>query len=202
VRKSTELPYILEVEHIALARGLIMTGRFDDAISLLEQLAIAARNGSRFGRLIQILALQVTAFAEMLNHESAFNAILEAFTYGAAEGFIQSFLDAGAPLAEFLLQVQPRLSPVHAAYSRSLLSAFGVPTPSESASNSGLGESLTIREQEILRMVANGFSNTEIAGVLIIEVSTVKRHINHIFSKLGVSSRPQAMVKARQLKLV
>ena len=53
-----------------------------------------------------------------------------------------------------------------------------------------------------LRLIAQGHSNQAIADMLIIAVSTVKRHINNIYGKLGVLSRTQALVRARELKLL
>jgi DNA-binding NarL/FixJ family response regulator len=57
-------------------------------------------------------------------------------------------------------------------------------------------ESLTAREKEILRFVAEGHSNQQIARSLLISTSTVKNHIRAILSKLGVSDRTQAAVLA------
>ncbi len=60
---------------------------------------------------------------------------------------------------------------------------------------------LTSRELEVVRLIAQGYSNTEIATGLIVSEATVKTHINHIFSKLGARDRSQVIVKARQLGL-
>jgi ATP/maltotriose-dependent transcriptional regulator MalT len=60
-------------------------------------------------------------------------------------------------------------------------------------------EALTPREWEILALLATGLSNRDIANRLFISISTVKAHIIHIFRKLGVNSRVQAVVKYRQL---
>jgi LuxR family maltose regulon positive regulatory protein len=65
-----------------------------------------------------------------------------------------------------------------------------------------LVEPLTDREYEILVLIAQGLSNRDIADRLFVEVSTVKRHINNCYGKLGVSSRAQAILKAQSLKLV
>ena len=62
-------------------------------------------------------------------------------------------------------------------------------------------EPLSERELEVLRLIAAGLSNREIADELYIAVGTVKRHINHIYGKLGVHSRTQALVRARELDL-
>lgn len=57
-------------------------------------------------------------------------------------------------------------------------------------------EPLTEREQEVLRLLATGLSNRDIASLLFIAESTVKTHVEHIIGKLGVSDRVQAAVWA------
>ncbi len=58
---------------------------------------------------------------------------------------------------------------------------------------------LTAREMEVVRLIAQGHSNMEIAAKLCVSDATVKSHINHIFSKLGARDRSQVIVKARHL---
>jgi LuxR family maltose regulon positive regulatory protein len=55
---------------------------------------------------------------------------------------------------------------------------------------------------EILRLLATGMSNREIGEALFIAVGTVKWHTNHIYRKLGVKNRVQAVAKARELRLI
>ena len=66
----------------------------------------------------------------------------------------------------------------------------------------GLVESLTRREQEILHLIIQGDTNQQIAHTLFLELSTVKWYINRIYKKLGVRSRVQAIVRARELNLI
>ena len=61
---------------------------------------------------------------------------------------------------------------------------------------------LTERETEILRLMASGFSNKEIANSLGVAEGTVKNHVSNILSKLGVRDRTRAVLKAFELKLV
>ena len=68
-------------------------------------------------------------------------------------------------------------------------------TPSESGD-------LTEREREVLKWMVEGLNNAEIAGCLIISLSTVKYHISNIFMKLGVDNRVAAVTMAMQKKMV
>ncbi|HET9222412.1 MAG TPA: LuxR C-terminal-related transcriptional regulator, partial [Roseiflexaceae bacterium] len=95
----------------------------------------------------------------------------------------------------------------------SLESFIADPTPAERADDgpaqagSGVyiartGETLTPREVDVLRLLANGASNPQIAERLVISLHTVKTHVAHILAKLGVSSRAEAMLRARDLDTV
>ncbi len=63
-------------------------------------------------------------------------------------------------------------------------------------------DGLTAREVEVLGLLAQGKSNPEIAGELVLSVHTVIRHANHIFAKLGVSNRTEAAAYAHTHGLV
>jgi LuxR family maltose regulon positive regulatory protein len=77
----------------------------------------------------------------------------------------------------------------------------GEPTPTQIA-NRTLIDPLSERELEVIRLIAAGYSNQDIADQLVISVGTVKKHINHIFGKLGVESRTQALALAQALHLL
>ena len=64
-----------------------------------------------------------------------------------------------------------------------------------------LSTSLTEREVEVLRLIVAGLTNREIAEALVVSVGTVKTHINHIYQKLDVHNRTQAVALARELDL-
>ncbi len=60
---------------------------------------------------------------------------------------------------------------------------------------------LTDREREVLALIAEGRSNTEIAGRLVLSPKTVRNHISNIFDKLQVVDRAQAIIRARDAGL-
>jgi predicted ATPase/DNA-binding CsgD family transcriptional regulator len=70
------------------------------------------------------------------------------------------------------------------------------------AANQSLFEPLSMRELEVLALIAEGHSNQSIADYLVVEISTVKKHITNIYGKLDVTSRTQAILRAQQLGLV
>jgi len=91
---------------------------------------------------------------------------------------------------------------VHAHCATRLLEALGVSIEPRPVRVPETGETLTAREVVILRHIAAGASNREIAQKLIIAEETVKTHVAHILRKLDVSSRTQAAACARALRIV
>ena len=94
---------------------------------------------------------------------------------------------------------------ISGAYTRRLLSAFDEQAQPVSASAkvaAELAEQLTAREVEILRLIAAGMRNQEIADHLFISLSTVKRHVANAYGKLGVSHRTEAVARANELNLL
>jgi DNA-binding NarL/FixJ family response regulator len=81
-----------------------------------------------------------------------------------------------------------------------LLERFSSPQPRES--DTALLRALTERELEILRLVAEGLSNAEIAARLVVSEATVKTHVSHLLRKLGVRDRVQAVITAYDTGLV
>jgi LuxR family maltose regulon positive regulatory protein len=118
------------------------------------------------------------------------------------------FLDEGAPIAALLRRVSSAgISPN---YTGALLTTLRqhaedhqLPTePNISKYVQLLSEPLSERELEVLRLIASGLSNREIAQELFITPGTAKRHVHNIYRKLEVRSRTQAIARARDLILI
>ena len=76
---------------------------------------------------------------------------------------------------------------------RSVIQQFARPTPTEPIP---LPVALTDRETDVLRLIARGYANAEIAAELYVGEATVKTHVSNLFAKLGVRDRVQAVVFA------
>ena len=116
------------------------------------------------------------------------------------------FVNEGPPMAHLLYEaLAHEISP---AYVRQLLAAFPTPEPQavEISPAPDLDatwvEPLSERELEVLKLIAEGLKNQEISDRLYLSQNTVKAHNRNIFGKLGVNSRMQAVVKARDLGLL
>ena len=207
---SDELSYMREYEHITLARVLIVrsaTGQDDrfpgEALELLDRLLTAAEEGERSGSVIEIHVLQALARQARGDVPSALASLECALILAEPEGYARIFIDEGEPMRGLLRRAVDRGGAT--AYARRLLSAFGVPAEANTApvkATSELPEPLTAREIEVLRLIAAGMRNEEIADQLFISLATVKRHIANAYGKLGVSHRVKAISRAAELGLI
>lgn len=201
--------YGTQFTHTTLIRLSIAQGDSLTALRMLDRYLPAAAEAGRGRDVIEFLVLQALAYQVQGNLPNATAALAEALCRAEREEYIRTFLDEGLPLAE-LLRCSAAQG-VTLAYVKRLLAAFFASPPCPShESDSGLAaddqqrpiEPLTQREMEVLRLVAGGYSNRDIASRLSIATSTVKKHLGNIFAKLGARNRTQAAARAHELKLV
>jgi LuxR family maltose regulon positive regulatory protein len=187
-----------ELEHLVLAQVLLARGEVHVALDLLERLQSAAEATGRIGSTIKILTLQALAYKAQDDEARAVATLERSLKLAEPEGYVRTFLDEGAPMATLLRRaVTKGISP---GYASRLLEAFG--TPVETLPAGALPEPLSERELEVLRLIASGMSNAEISRTLFVALSTVKKHINNIYRKLGTNSRTRAVACARKLNLL
>jgi len=139
----------------------------------------------------QYPATQVVVLTTYADDDSLFPALR-----AGARGYLTK--DAGGEeIARAIADVtagRAGLSPLVQRRVLDLLAGSGpVPAGPERSGGGELPDGLTAREAEVLALVAEGLSNTEIAGRLHVSMATVKTHINNLFAKTGVRDRAQAV---------
>jgi DNA-binding NarL/FixJ family response regulator len=112
-----------------------------------------------------------------------------------ARGFLTK--DAGADqIEQALVAVARGEAALDPAVQHHVVAAVAGADPAGGEPEPGLPDGLTPREAEVLTLIAEGLTNTEIAERLVVSAATVKTHVNHIFAKAGVRDRAQAVVYA------
>jgi LuxR family maltose regulon positive regulatory protein len=119
------------------------------------------------------------------------------------EGYVRVFVDEGEPVATLLIAGRQHFSAVSPTYVQELLDVLGHGSvQARRGEPQPLVEPLTAREIDVLRLLALGLPNREIADRLVISLGTVKRHTGNIYGKLGVDNRTQAILRAQELGLL
>lgn len=203
-----ELSYPREMSYMILVRVLIAQSRVDptgsyvkDALYVLDHIRADAEAKARMSSVLEVLVLQSLAFDVRSERQNALAALERALTLAAPERYVRIFVDEGEPMQTLLRLAQKHgITP---GYTGALLAAFnGKASPGVPETSGALVEPLTEREREVLRLLYEGASNSEIASRLVVSVNTVKKHVFNICGKLGTQSRAQAIAKARMLNLV
>jgi LuxR family transcriptional regulator, maltose regulon positive regulatory protein len=125
------------------------------------------------------------------------------------------FVDEGAPMAALLGKLMTAgaapaaavgdIRPDELARLAQAFAGDGLPVgqhDGRAAVVPGLVEPLSDRELQVLRLVAAGRSNQQIADELVVVLDTVKKHVGHLLAKLGAANRTQAVARARELGLL
>ena len=192
-------PEYLRIDaHLVYARLLMAQARLSDARRWLARLDEFAQQRGLVRALLTIHILQALVADRSGDSAVVLDRLTRALQAAAPQDYYRAFLDED-PRVMALIQDVRHVAP---AFVAQLLEYAGATEAPKTDRPQPLVEPLSEREIEVLRLIAAGFSNQEIAQKLVIAVGTVKRHINHIYGKLGVSSRTQALAKARELKIL
>ena len=130
---------------------------------------------------------------------------LDEYVFGALEAGVSDFLLKDAEpdvITNAIRQVAVGNGTIDQTLTRRIMREFVQRRSLQPVATSHESDVLTGREQEILRLLAQGMSNDEIARELFVETSTVKSHLARMLPKLGVRSRLQAVVWAYQNRFV
>jgi LuxR family transcriptional regulator, maltose regulon positive regulatory protein len=199
-----------EVEYILLARLLAAQSEERQALHVLEQVVRSARAVGKRTAQIEALVATSAVLAQLGDRMGALHLLEQALRLSLAANLVRTLIDEGEPVQRLLLELQLRLNdPTLRTYCERLLEAFQPQSvtprdllPDRQPAIRTPFEPLSERELEVLRLVAAGCSDREIADALVVVVGTTKRHLNNIYGKLKVHSRTQALARARELGLL
>jgi LuxR family maltose regulon positive regulatory protein len=209
-----ELYISLEVPAITRARIWVALGTdesLDRAYTLLQEIGERARSWDFTNQIIEADALKSLALAGLGRQDEALEC-LAATIHLAAQGiWMRPFLEPGRPMADLLMKLNNHGTATD--FSRQLLSeiqARQVRQPNHAlagpdqrtALETGLYESMTPRELDVLELLAQRLQNKEIADKMFVSLETVKFHLKNIYQKLGVGKRREAVEKARNLGFI
>lgn len=186
-----------DFECLCAARILQMGGRDDLFLKLTHQLLDAAIRKGR--RPTAIEAMILLANDEIAHHHTpaALEWLEKAVQLAAPQHQARPFVSEGKALWDLL----PRLQPAAPQFVADLLQMTNTAQQAQEKQKNTLLDQLSEQEIRVLRLIASGKSNQEIAGELVISVGTAKWHVHNVLQKLGVSNRAQAIVRARELGL-
>ncbi len=202
------------VELFSLVRVLILQDQLEEAFNLAARLEALAGEGHSLGRVIEARMLQAEILWKQGQQVESIDRLRRSLELAEPAGYARLFLDEGS-----------RLSPVMAAwqasgpqpqgwngYARWLLHCFrqeasrvppgGVKPLSDLSFQNEEFPALTGRELDVLGGLIQGLSYPEIAERLVVSPGTVKTHVSHIYSKLGVRGRMEAIQRAKELKIL
>lgn len=211
-----ESEFLRESEFTALARVWLAEGKDKAAADLLGRMVSHSAGSGETESAIKLSAVYALALKKIAPLRAE-RVLQDTLALAQSEGYIRTFADEGEPMRELLLAVKTRVQSRHDApaevlsiYIDNLLAAFSrtpgraavsapVPAPKKAPQ---LVEPLTEREQQVLQLVAQGYTNQQICDTLVISLGTTKKHLANIFGKLNVNTRTQALLRARELELL
>jgi LuxR family maltose regulon positive regulatory protein len=196
-----------EEEALLVVRLLLAQEKTEEALQELASWKEQAQAQGRMQTFLEILILEALAHFAARSLPPARSTLLQALRLAQPENYQRLFLDEGRPMQVLLKSTLKEIQePELALYLRRLLEEFEReqgPAPSSPMPDaSALLEPLTSQEQRVLRLLAEGASNQQIAAQLVIELSTVKKHMTNLLAKLGATNRTQAVVRAREYDLL
>ncbi|MCT1905019.1 LuxR C-terminal-related transcriptional regulator [Oceanobacillus sojae] len=208
---TDEIPLSMSREYSLFATILIERGQMEKAAALIERLFQIENKIGRQGNRIRLLISQSRMLSLQGKIAQSMETLEEALALAYPENYIRTFVDEGAPLGELLDQYIKMRQNQHRQPDKKVPLTYvkrlhRLIFPLDKGMNKSFVEnsykpSITIKEKSVLDLMDKGLSNKEIAEELNVSLSTVKTHINNIYSKLQVKNRLQALELARAYEL-
>jgi LuxR family maltose regulon positive regulatory protein len=203
---DSPIRYPFHREYQSLITLLIAKDDLASTEGLLENLVTWAETAKQFRSLIGARVLQALVYSGRRDMGRALQYLSMAMDLAKPEGYLQAILEVGRPIIPLLYAANQK--GMHPGFTTRLLEGFieinpdQWATPHEQNRQPEILAALRPREIEVLRLVAEGQTNKEIALKLSISLRTVKFHMTSILTKLGVDNRMQAVTKAKSLGII
>ena len=184
----------------------------DDVLDFITHFLPLCESADSPGGSVNALNCRAMALEALGKMEEACADLRQALSMAEPEGYVRLFIDHGTSMEALLSSVREtdqklrdKTARRRADYAGRLLAALRAEIPSRkpsAPSSPALVEQLSPREIEVLRFLAQGCSDKEIAESLVIARETVHKHLKNIYGKLDVHSRTEAIARARELGLL
>ena len=185
---------------ILYADFLSFFGRGRDAITCLNNLREQAETAELNGLVLDIDLSSAIILSGLGDIKSAKTAFGKALAFAGQEGYIQPFAARARFFGPALRAVAADLPKIAgSAFLSEVMKACGIYEMKITGQNGP--SSLTTREKEVLALMAQGLKNKEIAEQTFVSLDTIKSHVKHIYEKLHVETRIQAIKRAEELRL-
>lgn len=201
--------YQQEIVTLTLVRILIAQGEAGAALRLLERWQQHARAQERTDSEIEMLVLSALAQQTHGKRDQAAQLLQQALMLASPEGYVRVFVDEGIPMVALLSLVLSRWKGKTGSVDvHKLLSVLQAEQPVHTSiplaapSREPPLEPLSSRERKVLRGLAAGLSNAEIAAELVVSINTIRTQARSIYRKLNVHTRHEAVALARYWRLL
>jgi len=197
------VPHIYKIKILMDTSGSEASRLVDQFLDEIEEFAERTYNNFT---LLRVLSMRAVWLARQGDSAAAQQALLRALRLGRPGGFIHSFVIRGPEILNLLQEVaaQMKNEPDLGEYLDSIIAAFLLPANPNIASPNlrEINTLLTEREHEVLELLAERLSINEISARLVISPSTVQQHTHHIYRKLNVANKRQAVARAKELGIL
>lgn len=206
---KTAVPQQADLYEIVLADMQLAAAAFPEAEETLDRVMKAFPYGCRVGSIVYPLVMQAAAQFAQYKINQAQKTMEKALRMAAPEEMKRPFLDRSAsilPLLTLITQTGRVAADTHQ-FAQQLIETIyhveGIKPAAIQAEMASLtvAASISDRELEVLQLVSSGLSNQAIAVRMMITVSTVNTHLKHIYQKLDVHNRTEAVIRAQALNL-
>ncbi len=194
------------MECLTLARLYFALKRYSDAVHILKPLRNRCRKRGLEELMLQIDILSAAVFHALNQPKTAMSFLQKALIFSETEGYLRPFVNDApliAPILRRITDEQPRL--LSTAHLEEIFIACDLPLagfPAAQKLNNLQQKNLTIREVEILKWMAQGLQNKEIARKAFVSINTVKYHVRNVLAKLSVKTRYKAIIKAKEMNIL